>query len=117
MANVHSTRTGDPVFPFRVESLCMSEAEALAKAAALSAIRPQGYIVDPTPDQEAAFPVSAWELEHADGAFCGSASSQTLLAPAPAPEFPPQFAPIAEAQMVDAPDVASLTNTDGMVGG
>ena len=106
MSAVEIHETGNPVFPYHVSSPCMSLAEAQAKAVRIADIRHDGFLIDPHPEQTRL--LTAWEMEHADGAFCGSASSQTLLAPQPAPELPPAIAALAEAQMADDPHVGSL---------
>ena len=106
MSAVEIHETGNALFPYNVVSPCMSIAEAQAKAARCAEVAHAGFLPNPTDEQQRE--LTAWELEHADGAFCGSASSQTLLAPQPTPDFPPKFAPIAEAQMADDPHVASL---------
>ena len=111
MSAVEIHETGNPVFPYNVVSPCMSIAEAQAKAARCAEVAHAGFIPYPTAEQ--ARELTAWELEHADGAFTGSGSSQILIVPRETPELTPEQAALQARAEADDPSLGLNVETVG----
>lgn len=114
MSAVQIVETGNALFPYNVVSPCMSIAEAQAKAARVADVAHAGFLPTPTPEQQRV--LTAWELEHADGAFVGSGSSQILIVPRETPELTPEQAALQERAEADEPSLGLNVETVGRDG-
>ena len=94
--NVAIEQTGNPVFPWRVSSLCRSAAEATAKGIRIEAIDPLAFL-----------PTYGAAVALADGELATGGGMATHVEES-APELPPAIEALQERAMADDPQVGAL---------
>ena len=96
MANVTIEVTGNPMFPWRVSSLCRSAAEAQAKGIRIEAIDPLAFL-----------PTYGAAIAIADGEIATGGGMATHVVET-APDLPPALEALQERAEADDPQVGGL---------